>query len=122
MLASDAASSMLLLASGFSTISREDVSEEAADVQLERRHLLVSLILASLMVVSLIGHWPKVQAARRGLPQPTGIAAGLSTLTVEELGAAGEDNDTSSSFWQTSASAFWPPHAESRDLRRATAL
>ena len=59
MLASEAASSMLLLASGFSTISREDVSEEAAEVQLERRLLLVSLILASLMV-----HWPEVQAAR----------------------------------------------------------
>merc|ERR1719234_2119268 len=108
---------MLLLASGFSTISREDVSEEATEVQLERRLLLVSLILASLVV-----HWPEVQAARRGLPQPTGIAAGLSTLTVEELGAAGEDKDTSSIFWQTSASAFWPPHAESKDLRRVRAL
>merc|ERR1719234_910656 len=94
MLASEAASSMLLLASGFSTISREDVSEEG----------------------------PEVQAARRGLPQPTGIAAGLSTLTVEELRAGGADNNTLSIFWQTSASAFWPPHAESRDLRRATAL
>ena len=39
--------------------------EEVPEVQLERRDLLVSFMPRSLM-----GHWPEVQAARRGLPQP----------------------------------------------------
>ena len=120
MLASEAASSMLLLASRFSTISKEDMSEEeeVPEVQLERRDLLVSFMLASLM-----GHWPEVQAARRGLPHPMANVDGLPVLIVEEEKPAGSDTDTSPIFSVTSSLCSWvTTHAESKDLRRAAAL
>ena len=116
MLASEAASSW------FSTSSKEDVEEEMPEVQLARRHLLVSLILGSLSS-SLIGHWPEVQAASWGLPHPMANVDGLPVLTVEEEKPAGSDTDTSPIFSVTSTLCSWvTTHAESKDLRRAAAL